>query len=88
MKLALALSERADLQRRINEIGDRLVKNAKVQEGEEPSEDPSEDPVALIEEMESCFAKLEDLIARINHTNNMTRFKDMTLTDLLAKESA
>ena len=80
MKLALALSERTDFQRRINEIGERLVKNAKVQEGEEPSEDP----VALIEEMEKCYDKPEDLIARINHTNNMTKFEDITLTDMLA----
>ena len=36
MKLALALSERADLQRRINDIGERLNRNAKVQEGEKP----------------------------------------------------
>ena len=37
MKLAIALSERADLQRRISEINTRLNRNAKVQEGEVPS---------------------------------------------------
>ena len=34
MKLALALSERADLQKRIADIGLRLNRNATVQEGE------------------------------------------------------
>lgn len=34
MKLATALSERADLQRRISELSVRLNNNAKVQEGE------------------------------------------------------
>ena len=42
MKLAAALSERADLQRRLSEIGIRLNNNSKVQEGEEPSESPEE----------------------------------------------
>ena len=40
MKLAMALSERADLQRRIAELSGRLENNAKVQEGERPAEDP------------------------------------------------
>ena len=41
MKLASALAERADLQRRIAELSVRLNNNAKVQEGESPSEDPN-----------------------------------------------
>ena len=81
MKLATALSERADLQRRIQELGGRLNRNAKVQEGEKPSEDPNE----LLEELNKDFARLEELIARINHTNNVTKKGDVTLTDLIAK---
>ncbi len=34
MKLAVALSERADIQRRLSELNDRLANNAKVQEGD------------------------------------------------------
>lgn len=34
MKLAAALSERADIQRRISELAGRLRQNAKVQQGE------------------------------------------------------
>ncbi len=42
MKLATALSERADLQSRIKELGGRLNNNAKVQDGEKPSENLNE----------------------------------------------
>lgn len=81
MKLATALSERADLQRRIAELSVRLNNNAKVQDGEKPSEDPKE----LLSELNKDFEKLEELIARINHTNNETRCGRVTLTDLIAK---
>ena len=81
MKLANALSERADLQRRIAELSGRLNNNARVQDGEKPSEDP----VELLKELNKNFDRLEELIARINHTNNETKSGDMTLTDLIAK---
>ena len=81
MKLATALSERADLQRRIAELGERLNNNAKVQDGEKPSEDPNE----LLAELNKDFERLEELVARINHTNNETKSGDVTLTDLIAK---
>ena len=81
MKLATALSERADLQRRIAELGGRLNNNEKVQDGEEPAEDPKE----LLKELDKDFERLEELIARINHTNNETKAGDVTLTDLIAK---
>jgi len=41
MKLAEALHLRADLQKRIAQLGDRLNNNARVQEGDEPAEDPA-----------------------------------------------
>ena len=81
MKLATALSERADLQRRITELGGRLNNNAKVQDGEKPSEDPNE----LLNELNKDFERLEELIARINYTNNETKSGNRTLTDLIAK---
>lgn len=81
MKLALALSERADLQRRILELKERLENNAQVQEGEQPSEDP----LALISELNENFVRLEELISRINHTNNETKYQGATLSDLIAK---
>jgi predicted translin family RNA/ssDNA-binding protein len=81
MKLATALSERADLQRRIAELGIRLNNNAKVQEGEKPAEEPK----ALLEELNRNFVRLEELIARINHTNNVTEYEGKTLTDYIAR---
>lgn len=38
MKLAEALQERADLNRKIQQLQSRLMNNATVQEGEEPPE--------------------------------------------------
>ena len=80
MKLATALSERADLQRRISELSVRLNNNAKVQEGEKPAEDPKE----LLKELDECINRLENLIARINRTNNETVSEGVTITDLIA----
>lgn len=81
MKLATALSQRADLQRKISELSVRLNNNAKVQEGEEPAEKPE----ALLEELDDCFVDLEELIRRINHTNNVAKIESYTITDLIAK---
>ena len=81
MKLATALSERADLQKRISELSTRLNNNAKVQEGDKPAEDPME----LLRELNECFSRLEELIARINHTNNEACSGGLSITDLIAK---
>ena len=81
MKLALALSERSDLQRKISELGQRLNNNAKVQDGEKPAENPEE----LLSELDSCITRLAELMARINRTNNETKSGDTTLTSLIAK---
>ena len=82
MKLATALSERSDLQRRISELGGRLNQNSKVMEGDAPAEDPAE----LLAELDRDMVRLEELIAHINITNNETVTPDgKRLTDLLAK---
>jgi hypothetical protein len=82
MKLAEALILRADTQRRLNEIHQRLMRNVKVQEGD----DPAEDPQALMDEYDRTADELERLIRLINHTNSQTIMdNDMTLTDALAK---
>ena len=81
MKLATALSERADLQRRIAELEMRLRSNAKTQEGEEPAEDPQQ----LLAELDSCINAWESLMARINLTNSRTSEKGITMTEMLAK---
>lgn len=84
MKLAEALSLRADLQKRIANIGQRLNANAKVQEGDKPAEDPYQ----LLTELDEMIQKLEKLIARINRTNNLTLDGDSSLTELIAKRDA
>ncbi|MCR5809530.1 MAG: DIP1984 family protein [Clostridiales bacterium] len=84
MKLAEALQERADINRRLDQLRYRLSRNATVQEGEKPAEDPQE----LIKETDECAARLEELMARINKTNSMTEIEGKTLTELIAKRDA
>ena len=81
MKLAEALQLRGDLQKRMMQLSDRLMQNARVQEGEKPAEAPE----ALLAEYESCAGQLEELMARINRTNCETRTGEGTLTELLAR---
>ena len=81
MKLAEALQERADLNRRIQQLQQRLNNNAIVQEGEQPAEDPA----ALLNELDRCAAQLEQLIAQINLTNCRTMVDGESLTVLLAR---
>lgn len=81
MKLATALSERSDLQKRLSEIGIRLNNNSKVQEGEEPSESPQE----LMQELDRLTERLMELISRINLTNSITVHEGERITTLLAR---
>ena len=81
IKLAEALQERADLNRRIEQLRYRLNNNVLVQEGEKPLEDPA----ALLEELESSFTRLEWLIARINLTNCAVKVEGRSLTELIAR---
>jgi hypothetical protein len=81
MKLAEALVLRADLQRRIAELRQRLLLNARVQEGDRPAEDPQ----ALIGELERMAEELTRLVQRINRTNAATVLEPgLTLSDALA----
>lgn len=82
MKLAEALQERADLNRKIEELRRRLGNVILVQEGEEPAEDPA----GLLEELNAAVARLEQLIAAINLTNCRTKANGMTLTALIARK--
>ena len=58
-----------------------MKNNAKVQEGEQPSEKPSD----LLKELEALLLQLEDLVARINLTNSKTVLEDgRSITALIA----
>ncbi len=81
MKLAEALLLRADLQKRIEQIESRLLRNAKVQEGETPAEDPQ----ALLAELSDLVRQLETLMRRINETNAALTDAGETMTALLAR---
>lgn len=81
MKLAEALVLRADRKKRIEQLKQRIIRNAKVQEGQKPAEDPE----ALIKEMERLSEELVGLIQRINKTNSTTEFeKNVSLADAIA----
>ncbi|MBR2809185.1 MAG: DIP1984 family protein [Erysipelotrichaceae bacterium] len=84
MKLAEALQERADLNTRIFELRNRLSNNALVQEGEKPAEDPTE----LLKQLDDSCARLEELMARINKTNQETKSEGKTITEMIAHRDA
>ena len=84
MKLAEALQERADLNRKISELRRRITNSILVQEGEDPAEEPKE----LITELDEAVSRLEILMAAINLTNCRTKAGGMTLTDIIARKDA
>ena len=84
MKLAEALQERSDINKRISELRRRLDNCLLVQEGEEPAEDPMD----LLNELDSSTERLETLVASINETNCKTIVNGMNLTALIAKKDA
>ena len=81
MKLAEALILRGDLQKRLEQLRQRLTASALVQEGEKPAEDPE----ALLNELDRVTRELEQLIGRINLTNASRKKEGNTLTELLAR---
>jgi hypothetical protein len=81
MKIAEALALRADLQKRLEQLKQRLLKNARIQEGDTPAEYP----VELQAELEKSAQELIVLIQRINRTNAALRFGGRTMADALAE---
>lgn len=82
MKLAEALSERAEATRRVEQLRARVVSSARYQEGEAPAEDAA----GLLAETGEVLDTLESLIRRINRTNATVEMgPDGTLTDALAR---
>lgn len=81
MKLAEALILRADSQKRVEQLRQRLTRAARVQEGENPPENPQE----LMAELDQIINEITTLIKRINKTNAHTNLADnITLADALA----
>ena len=84
MKLAAALQERADLNKKIADLRSRIEQVILVQEGEKPTEDPAK----LITELEACINRLEHLMVAINRTNSQTVVDGQSLTEIIAKRDA
>lgn len=82
MKLAEALIERADLQRRLTQLKQRLIQNAQYQEGESPAESPAQ---LLIEYHQTSLA-LADWVVKINVANHhVTLENGMNMVEALAQ---
>lgn len=82
MKLAEALSLRADLQKRVSLLKLRMNNSAKVQEGDEPAENMEE----LFNELDGILAQQEGLIYRINDTNMHTLCEGESLTRMMTRK--
>ena len=84
MKLAEALILRADTQKRIAQLKERLLLNAKVQAGDQPAEKPE----SLLAELEEATCQLIALICTINRANAAAQVEGQSLADLLAERDA
>ena len=81
MKLAEALIKRGNLQKRIDALKEKLIKYAKVQEGEKPPEQPDE----IYKELKGCLDELTVFVQRINKTNSEVMFDEKrSIADVLA----
>jgi hypothetical protein len=82
MKLSEALVLRADTQKRVEQLRNRLCVSALVQEGDQPTEEPE----TLLAELDRLLEQLSGLIGQINRTNLGATLGDGTsLTDALAR---
>jgi hypothetical protein len=85
MKIAEALLLRADIQKKLESLRERINKNTLIQEGEKPSEDPN----ALLDQVAAISAQLMKLVFAINEANftGMTT-KGRTLTEALSERDS
>ena len=82
MKLAEALSHRADRNKRMLQLTERVKSNALIQEGDTPSENIE----GLLSEFGQIADEFESIVARINRTNLTVKISDgRTLTEAIAR---
>ena len=85
MKLAEALLLRADMQKKLESLRDRIGRNTVVQEGETPAEDPN----ALLDQVKAICRQLKALVFAVNQANLSGKTgKGRTLTEALAERDA
>lgn len=77
------MSIRADLQKKVAQLKERIKESAKVQEGDEPCDNLEE----LYKELDEAVVQLEDLIYRINITNVQIVQDGDSLTRLIANRN-
>jgi hypothetical protein len=83
MKLAEALLERADLKKKLMLLNTRILNNARMQEGCEPTESEEK----LLKELDELLKRLEYLIKHINYTKEVTKSKNgEKISELIAKK--
>ena len=82
MKLAEALLERKELLERLKVLRERLVADAKVQEGDRPAQEPEE----LLVEADTLCRRLQELVVAVNRANSRVCLPDgRTLTEAIAE---
>ncbi len=82
MKLAEVLMLRADTQKKLASLRERIAQNAVVQEGDKPHEDP----IKLMKEAFGVLDELEGLVTRINAANQAAKLPDgRTLMEAIAR---
>lgn len=84
MKLAEALSHRAQLNIKISQLKSRLSDCIKIQEGDELTESPEQ----VVEELDKTLSEFRSLVYRINMTNATTMTEGRNITSLLAERDA
>jgi hypothetical protein len=85
LKLAEALLLRADLKKKLASLRERLLLNARVQEGDKPHEEPE----ALLREAAAVLKEQENLVIRIERANACTQLPDgRTLSELLCQRDS
>lgn len=81
MKLAEALTERADIQNRLQQLQKRCAAVVRIQEGDVPDEDPA----ALLQEFAGLSGRLARLVVMINRVNSTTAFdENLSIADAIA----
>jgi len=85
MKLAEALLQRADLQRKIDQLTARILPNLIVHN----QANPQEDPTKLLAKLREAVKQFEQIVVKINNTNIQTRLPDgRSLMEGLAQRDA
>ena len=85
MKLAEGLLLRADVQKKIEQLQNRIRPNLIVSDDNTPQEDPNK----LLAQLRNSIQEFEAIVIRINKTNNKTLVDGQTqLMEMLAKRDS